>query len=51
MTNEAKHEALAALERAITLIYNIEGNEWQMAYEVLEAVLANLQYAPTKTEE
>lgn len=38
----SKLEALATLEDAIAQIYNIEGDRWQMAYDTLEAVLANL---------
>jgi hypothetical protein len=38
-----KTEAIAALDRATTLAYNIAGDRWQMAYEVLEALLANLR--------
>lgn len=38
-----KQEAIAALDQAITLIYNIDGVRWQMAYDTLEAVLANLK--------
>ena len=40
---DAKQEALRALDKAITLIYNVEGDRWQMAYDVLEAVLDNLK--------
>ena len=35
-------EALATLEDATSQVYNIPGDRWQMAYEVLEALLANL---------
>ena len=35
-------EALALLEDATSQIYNIEGDRWQMAYDVLEALLSNL---------
>jgi hypothetical protein len=38
-----KQEALAALDRATTLVYNIEGSEWQMAYELLEVIINNLR--------
>jgi len=37
-----KLEALATLNAAISQIYNIEGDRWQMAYDTLEAVLSNL---------
>lgn len=41
--NEEKQAAVEALDRATTLVYNIAGDRWQMAYEVLEALLANLR--------
>ena len=37
-----KKMAVATLNDAITQIYNIEGDTWQMAYDTLEAVLGNL---------
>lgn len=45
-TKEAKQDALALLNDAATIIYSLEGDQYQMAYEILEAVIANLQYAP-----
>ena len=36
-------EGLALLEDAINIIYNIPGDRFQMAYDVLEAVLTNLK--------
>jgi hypothetical protein len=36
-------EGLALLEDAINIIYNIPGDRFQMAYDVLEAVLSNLK--------
>ena len=36
-------QAVELLNQATTLIYNIEGETWQMAYDVLEAVLENLK--------
>jgi len=36
-------EAIATLEDATNQIYNIEGDRWQMAYDVLEALLGNLK--------
>lgn len=39
----AKQMAVATLSDAITQIYNIEGDRWQMAYDTLEAVLDNLK--------
>ena len=35
--------AVATLEDAVNQIYNIEGDRFQMAYDVLEAVLSNLK--------
>ena len=35
--------AIATLNDAITQIYNIPGDRWQMAYDTLEAVLDNLK--------
>jgi hypothetical protein len=37
-----KRMAVALLNDAINQIYNIEGDRWQMAYDVLEGVLGNL---------
>ena len=36
-------EALALLEDATNQVYNIEGDRWQMAYDMLEAILSNLK--------
>ena len=36
-------EAIATLEDAVNQIHNIEGDRFQMAYDVLEAVLSNLK--------
>jgi hypothetical protein len=36
-------EAIEQLDQATTLIFNIEGVRWQMAYDVLEALLNNLR--------
>jgi hypothetical protein len=41
--DERTKKALSTLEAATTLVYNIPGDRWQMAYEVLEALLANLR--------
>lgn len=38
-----KKNAVACLNDAVTQIYNIEGDRWQMAYDTLEAVLDNLK--------
>lgn len=44
-----KKMALATLNDAINQIYNIEGDRWQMAYDVLEGVLGNLEIEVDKT--
>jgi hypothetical protein len=36
-------EALALLEDATNQVYNIPGDRWQMAYDMLEAILSNLK--------
>ena len=36
-------EAIATLNDATNQIYNLEGARWQMAYDVLEALLSNLR--------
>jgi len=36
-------EAIATLEDATNQIYNIEGDRFQMAYDMLEAILSNLK--------
>jgi hypothetical protein len=38
-----KDMAFATLNDAVNQIYNIPGDRWQMAYDVLEAVLSNLK--------
>jgi hypothetical protein len=38
-----KNEAYQALDKAVTAIYNVPGDRWQMAYEMLEAILFNLK--------
>lgn len=43
-------EALATLEDATTRIYNIPGDRWQMAYDVLEALLSNLNIEKPRNE-
>ena len=50
MTTEAQYKirmAIATLEDATNQIYNIEGDRWQMAYDVLESLLGNLQIEVT----
>ena len=41
-------EAFDALYTATTLVYNIEGDRWQMTYDVLEALLDNLRIEVNK---
>jgi hypothetical protein len=36
-------EAIATLQDATNQVYNIEGDRWQMAYDVLEALISNLE--------
>ena len=36
-------EAIATLEDATNQIYNIEGDRFQMAYDMLEVILSNLK--------
>jgi hypothetical protein len=43
MSNYKIKEAIATLQDATNQIYNIEGDRFQMAYDVLEAVLSNLK--------
>jgi len=38
-----KQMAVATLTDAVNQIYNIEGDRWQLAYDVLEGVLSNLR--------
>jgi hypothetical protein len=40
---EEIQKAIEQLDQATTLIFNIEGARWQMAYDVLEALLSNLR--------
>lgn len=47
---EQIQQALSTLEQATTHIYNIEGDRWQMAYDLLEALLSNLKIESTKGE-
>ena len=39
----AIRNAMATLQDATNQVYNIEGDRWQMAYEVLEVLIANLE--------
>jgi len=46
MTQTHTHQmqdAIALLQDATNQIYNIEGQVWQLSYELLEAIIANLQ--------
>ena len=43
-----KLEALALLNDATNQIYNIEGDRWQMAYDVLEGLISNLTVEVTQ---
>ena len=36
-------QAISLLDQATTLVYNIEGDTWQMAYDVLEVLLNTLK--------
>lgn len=38
-----KQMAIATLNDAINQIYNIPGDRWQMAYDILEPMLDNLK--------
>ena len=38
-----KQDAINSLDHALTLIYNIQGDRWQIAYDVLEQVLTHLK--------
>ena len=44
-------EAFATLQDATTQIYNIEGERWQMAYDVLESLVSNLRIEVDAVEE
>lgn len=46
MTQTRTHQmqdAIALLQDATNQIYNIEGQVWQLSYELLEAIIANLK--------
>jgi hypothetical protein len=43
-------EAIALLNDAANQIYNIPGDRWQMASDVLEGVIANLEIEQSRTE-
>jgi hypothetical protein len=40
--NTAEAAALATLSKAADQIYNLEGRQWQEAYEVIESVINKL---------
>ena len=44
----AKKMAIATLNDAVNQIYNIPGDRFQMAYDVLEAILSNLKIEEPK---
>ena len=41
-TDTPSAAALAALNKAADIIYNIEGDQWQDAYETIEAIIDKL---------
>ena len=41
--SDRKKNAVDALNVATTLVYNIPGDRWQMAYEMLEPMVNNLK--------
>jgi hypothetical protein len=47
--NTAEAAALATLNKAAEQLYNIEGDQWQEAYEMIEAVINKLN--PTNENE
>lgn len=40
---DRKKEAVRALDVATSLVYNIPGDRWQMAYDILEMLITNLK--------
>jgi hypothetical protein len=46
---QMKH-AIALLQHATDQVYNIEGQVWQLSYEVLEAIIANLRVELSKAQ-
>jgi len=49
-TYTAEAAALATLNKAAEQVYNLEGDQWQEAYETIEAVIDKLnQQQPTTT--
>lgn len=47
----AMQDAIALLQDATNQVYNIEGQVWQLSYEVLEAIISNLQVELSREEE
>ena len=43
-----KDAALATLNKAAEQVYNIEGDQWQEAYETIEAVINKLNQQPNQ---
>ena len=50
-TCTAEAAALAALNNAANQVYNIEGDQWQEAYETIEAVINKLNGQPTTSNQ
>jgi hypothetical protein len=48
-TGTAEAAALAALNNAANQVYNIEGDQWQEAYETIEAVINKLKQQQNQT--
>ena len=46
----AMQDAIALLQDATNQVYNIEGQVWQLSYEVLEAIISNLQVELSREE-
>ncbi len=46
----AMQDAIALLQDATNKVYNIEGQMWQLSYEVLEAIVSNLQIELSREE-
>ena len=43
-----KDAALATLNKAAEQVYNLEGDQWQEAYETIEAVINKLKQQPNQ---
>jgi hypothetical protein len=44
------HDAIALLQVATNQVYNIDGQVWQLSYEVLDAIVSNLKVELSKTQ-